>query len=126
MHFHLHDGHPLSTFSPYGVSDHLSFLAEIPLRDPYHGRSSLPLMFGPAGLRRIVSAAIRSLARERVSCTLEIHPDFGRLPLGDAAPLFRHWTDTTHAEQMNHWLEVLGRNHRLLTTSIDEGRATDV
>lgn len=26
LHFHLHDGHPLSTFSQFGVSDHLSFL----------------------------------------------------------------------------------------------------
>src|SRR5262249_25433279 len=25
LHFHLHDGHPSSTFSAYGVSDHLSF-----------------------------------------------------------------------------------------------------
>lgn len=25
MHFHLHDGHPASTFSQFGVSDHLSF-----------------------------------------------------------------------------------------------------
>src|SRR5262249_28945589 len=32
VHFHLHDGHPLSTFSPFGVADHLSFSAEIPLR----------------------------------------------------------------------------------------------
>src|SRR6185369_2272821 len=31
LHFHLHDGHPLSTFSPFGVADHLGFLTEIPL-----------------------------------------------------------------------------------------------
>src|SRR5436305_461690 len=57
VHFHLHDAHPLSTFSPFGVSDHLSFLAEIPLRFDYPGRRSLPLMFGPPGLGRIVAKA---------------------------------------------------------------------
>src|SRR5262249_31046655 len=37
VHFHMHDGHPLSKFSPFGVSDHLSFLVELPLHFEYRG-----------------------------------------------------------------------------------------
>jgi hypothetical protein len=120
VHFHLHDGHPLSTFSPFGVSDHLSFLAEIPLRFEYRGRRSVPLMFGPAGLGRVVAKAIAAIGD--VSFTLEIHPTADRLPLADdAEPLFGHWRDKTNAEQMNHWLSVLARNHALLLESIKVG-----
>ena len=114
VHFHLHDGHPLSTFSRYGVSDHLSFLTEIPLGFAYRGRRSAPLMFGPAGLARIVSQALRCTASGGASFTLEIHPTAERLPLGDASPLFEHWTDKTNAELMNAWLSTLSRNHVLL------------
>jgi len=110
VHFHLHDGHPLSSFSPFGVSDHLSFLAEIPLPFEYQGRRFAPLMFGPSGLRRIVLKALECIAPAPVSFTLEIHPTFERLPLGDAAPLFAHWADKTNAEMMNHWLWTLSRN----------------
>src|SRR5207249_1690760 len=116
VHFHLHDAHPLSTFSPFGVSDHLSFLTDIPLRVEYRGRRSVPLMFGPAGLGRVVAKAIEAIGR--VSFALEIHPTAERLSLGDAAPLFGHWQDKTNAEQMNHWLSVLGQNHALLLESI--------
>jgi hypothetical protein len=122
VHFHLHDAHPFSTFSPFGVSDHLSFLTEIPLRFNYCGRRSTPLMFGPAGLGRIVAKAIESISR--VSFTLEIHPTADRLPLGDAAALFGHWQDRTNAEKMNHWLSVLGRNHALLLESIEAASGT--
>ena len=115
-HFHLHDAHPLSTFSPFGVSDHLSFLTEIPLRFDYRGQRTMPLMFGPAGLGRIVAKAIEAIGR--VSFTLEIHPTADRLSLGDAAPLFGHWRDKTNAEQMNHWLSVLAQNHALLLEAI--------
>jgi hypothetical protein len=111
MHFHLHDGHPLSTISPFGVSDHLSFLAEIPLPFEYHGRRFALPMFGLSGLRRIVAKALECIAPAPVSFTLEIHPTLERLPLGDAAPLFAHWTDKTNAEMMNHWLWTLSRNH---------------
>ena len=116
LHFHLHDAHPLSTFSPFGVSDHLSFLTEIPIRFDYRGQRSVPPMFGPAGLGRIVAKAME--ASGGVSFTLEIHPTADCLPLGDAEPLFGHWRDKTNAEQMNHWLSVLGRNHALLLESI--------
>ena len=115
VHFHLHDGHPLSTFSPYGVSDHLSFLAEIPLPFADRGRRRVPLMYGPDGLTRIVRQALATLGSGRVSCTLEIHPPPGRLPLdASAAKLFRHWTDLTNAERMNHWLATLTANHQIL------------
>jgi len=122
VHFHLHDAHPLSTFSPFGVSDHLSFLTEIPLRFEYRGRRSVPLMFGPAGLGRIVAKALAGIGP--VSFTLEIHPTADRLALDDAASLFGHWQDKTNAEQMNHWLSVLARNHALLRESINAASST--
>ena len=122
VHFHLHDGHPLSTFSPFGVSDHLSFLAEIPLGFEYRGRRSAPLMFGPAGLSKMVAHALQTIGAARVSFTLEIHPTADRLPLGDAAALFGHWRDKTNAEKMHHWLAVLEANHRLLQAAVSPNR----
>jgi hypothetical protein len=119
LHFHLHDGHPLSTSSPFGVSDHLSFLAEIPLRFEYRGRRLVPPLFGPEELKQIVCEAARTLGPERVSFTLEIHPTFERLPLDDVAPLFAHWVDKTNAEQMNHWLALLSRNKDVLVEALD-------
>ena len=53
LHFHLHDGHPLSALSRYGVSDHLSFLQQVPLPFEYAGRQLLDGMFGPAGLAQL-------------------------------------------------------------------------
>jgi hypothetical protein len=119
VHFHLHDGHPLSTFSPYGVSDHLSFLMEMPLHFDFRGRRSVPLMFGRAGLNQIVKKAVQSIGRERASFTLEIHPLPGHLSLGDAAPLFNGWLDKTNAERMNHWLAVLRENHIALLEALN-------
>ena len=123
VHFHLHDGHPLSTFSPFGVSDHLSFLATIPIGFEWRGQRTVPLMFGPAGLAQIISQALKSIGGERVSFTLEIHPAAGQLPLGDASALFGHWRDKTNAEKMNHWLAVLAENHRLLRVAITAARS---
>ena len=115
VHFHLHDGHPLSTFSPFGVSDHLSFLGEIPLGFEYQGRRAVPLMFGPAGLEKIVNRAVKTIGRNRVSFTLEIHPTNERLSLDqEGASLFPHWRDRTNAERMNHWLLLLSENHQAL------------
>ena len=114
LHFHLHDGHPLSTASSFGVADHLSFFEEISIPFAHHGKSSLAPMFGPAGIRKIVADIYANLDRDHISLTLEIHPTAGRLPLGDASHLFNHWLDKTNAEQMNHWLAVLLENHRLL------------
>ena len=120
VHFHLHDGHPLSTFSPFGVSDHLSFLIEMPLSFEYQGRKSVPLMFGIAGLRQIVRRALQVIGRQRTSFTLEIHPGQGQLALGDAAGFFHHWTDKTNAERMNQWLAVLRQNHQALAEACRE------
>ncbi len=114
LHFHLHDGHPLSFFSPFGVSDHLSFLVEIPIPFEYKDRRSLDPMFGPSGLSRIVTESLQLLGPDRVSFTLEIHPTEGRLPLANADYLFNHWRDKTNAERMNYWLSILAQNHKLL------------
>jgi hypothetical protein len=118
LHFHLHDGHPLSACSPFGVSDHLSFFAEIPLNFEHQGRRALAPMFGPEGLSRLLARTLDLVGSRPISFTLEIHPTAERLALGDAAALFEHWTDKTSAEQTNHWLAVLSRNHALLRAAI--------
>lgn len=120
VHFHLHDGHPLSTLSPFGVSDHLSFLGEIPIAFEYRGQHAVPLMFGPAGLSQIIATAVQTVGVERASFTLEIHPTHEQLPLDVASSaLFGHWRDKTNAEKMHHWLSVLTRNYRLLQESLN-------
>jgi hypothetical protein len=124
IHFHLHDAHPLSTSSPFGVSDHLSFLTEVPLKFEYHGRWTVAPMFGPAGFSQLVGRVVELVGHRRCSFTLEIHPVGERLPLGDAAPLFKHWTDKTNAEKMNHWLSVLSQNHQLLRQAIQAASPT--
>jgi hypothetical protein len=118
VHFHLHDAHPLSTFSPFGISDHLSFLTKIPLNFEYRGVRTLAPMFGAGGLRKLVAHSLRLIGNSRVSFTLEIHPTDERLPLGDATDLFAHWADKTNAEKMNQWLAVLGANHLLLRQAV--------
>lgn len=114
LHVHLHDAHPLSIISPFGISDHLSFLEEIPLPFAHRGREALHPMFGPAGLARIVEHCLQKLQPRQVSFMLEIHPTEGRLPLRDAAFLFRHWSDTGNAERMNFWLSVLLHNRLMV------------
>jgi hypothetical protein len=111
LHFHLHDGHPLIP----GLPDHFSFLTRLPVPFSYQGRRSLSMMYGPAGLASIVSAAVQACRPGAVSFTLEIHQVEGRLPLADAARLFPHWRDTTNAERMNYWLSVLGENALLVS-----------
>ena len=124
LHFHLHDSHPSSTFSEFGVSDHLSFLQEIPIPFAYRGAHTLPTIFGPLGLLRVVSAALRTPAAQVLSFTLEIHPPAGRSELREYGHLFKHWRDLTNAERMNHWIDVLLQNHRLLRDAC--GMATEV
>jgi hypothetical protein len=114
LHFHLHDGHPLSTLSRYGVSDHLGFLQQIRLPFAYHGRQLLGGMFGPAGLRAIIATARANLPRQRLSFMIEVHPQEGRTPLGVYASLFAHWKDSTNAERMNYWLDMLIQNALLV------------
>lgn len=120
LHFHLHDGHPFSDLSPFGVSDHLSFLAEIPIPFEYHGKRSLAPMFGLSGLSRIVNEALLKPGADKVSFSLEIHPVEGRLSLGNASYLFSHWVDKGNAERMNYWLSVISKNQRLLLKACPE------
>ncbi len=115
LHFHLHDGHPLIP----GLSDHFSFLTQLPIPFSYQGRRSLSTMYGPSGLAAIVSTAVEAAPPQAVSFTLEIHQAEGRLPLADAAGLFSHWRDTTNAERMNYWLSVLSENAMLITRQRD-------
>jgi hypothetical protein len=114
LHFHLHDGHPLSILSPFSISDHLSFMDEIPIPFEYKGKRSLYPMFGPSGLLRIITESLELLGSDRVSYSLEIHPTEGRLPLGDASHLFNHWEDKGNAERMNYWLSILLQNHQIV------------
>jgi hypothetical protein len=116
LHFHLHDGHPLIQ----GLPDHFSFLTRLPIPFTYHGRQSLSTMYGPDGLAAIVSAAIEASPAQAVSFTVEVHQVEGRLPLADAAGLFRHWRDTTNAERMNYWLSVLSDNAMLISQNAAE------
>jgi hypothetical protein len=114
IHFHLHDGHPLSTLSPFGVSDHLSFLQQIQIPFPYQGRQLLDGIFGPEGMNRVVGTAMSGLSADKLSFMLEVHPQPGRKPLDRHAHLFEQWTDKTNAEWMNYWLDRLVENGTLL------------
>jgi hypothetical protein len=120
VHFHLHDGHPLVA----GLPDHFGFLTRLPIPFDHMGRRSLSPLYGPAGLAAIVRTAVEACGADRVSLTLEIHQAEGRLPLGDAADLFRHWRDLTNAERTNYWLSVLAENATLLTSVLDAGWAS--
>jgi hypothetical protein len=107
------------------VSDHLSFLAEMPLGFEFRGRPSAPLMFQRQGLFEIVARTLQAMGGAPVSFTLEIHPADGQLALGDAAPLFGHWQDQTNAERMNQWLCALMENHALLRLAIDAAQGSE-
>lgn len=123
VHFHLHDGHPLSNLSYYNLSDHLGFLQEIDLPFEYEGRRRIGGMFGPDGLRALVSAAIRGLGAEACSFLVEVHPTERRVPLGEKEEFFRHWFDKTNAERMNGWLEMMLENAVLLRSACREALA---
>lgn len=123
LHFHLHDGHPLWTLSRYGVADHASFFERVVIPFHFRGQRCVPMMYGPAGLQAIVSSALGWLPAAQLSFTLEIHPVEGRQPLGEFAPLFRHWRDPTNAERMNYWLTVLLRNAELTRQAAAEALA---
>jgi hypothetical protein len=120
LHFHLHDGHPLSNSSAFGVADHLSFLEQITLPFSYRGRRTLAGVFGLRGLRLVVAAALRGLAADKLSFMLEVHPREGRRPLGKYSALFSHWHDQLFAERMNYWLDSLLENASLLRDSCEE------
>ena len=111
VHFHLHDGHPLIP----GLSDHFTFLRQLPIPFSYQERQSLSMMYGPGGLESVIWAATEACRPGGASFTLEIHQVEGRLPLADASRLFAHWRDLTNAERMNYWLSVLSENAILLS-----------
>ena len=115
VHFHLHDGHPLSTLSPLGISDHLSFMETIPIPFDYEGKGYLDPMFGPSGLSAIITESLEHLDPDRISFSLEIHPTEGRLGLEGEPNLFNHWEDKANAERMNYWLSVLAKNKELVS-----------
>jgi hypothetical protein len=121
LHFHLHDGHPLVG----GLPDHFTFLTRLPIPFRHDGRQSLDMLYGPAGLAAIVATATDVCGLDQVSFTLEIHQVGGRLPLGDAASLFRHWPDVANAERMNYWLSVLAGNAMLVEDAIQAAAGTD-
>ena len=114
LHFHLHDGHPLSTFSQFGVSDHLSFLQQIRLPFEYQGRFILQGIFGLSGLRDIVQTALQGLSPDKLSFLIEVHPTEGRTPLAEQAFLFTHWQNKTNAERMNYWLDIMLHNAEIV------------
>ncbi len=121
FHFHLHDGHPLSTSSPFGISDHMSFLDRIPIPFEYKTQRDLAPMYGPSGLSKIISESLTQLGPDRLSFSLEIHPTKERLPLHEVSFLFEHWKDKSNGERMNHWLETLLQNHKLLLEACEKG-----
>src|ERR1035437_4702165 len=114
VHFHLPHGHPLLRGRP----DHFPLLTRLPIPFTHEGRQPLAMLYGPAGLAAIVAAATQACGLDRLSFTLEIHQVEGRLPLGDAEGLFRHWQDTANAERMNNWLSVLTQNAILVDEAI--------
>ena len=104
-----------------GLADHFSFLTRLPVPFSYEGRRSLDPLYGPTGLAAIVRTAAEAYGPDQVSFTLEIHQGDGRLPLGDAAALFRCWRDVTNAERMNAWLEILAQNATLVRSALGAG-----
>lgn len=108
-HFHLHDGHPLSTFSPYGVCDHLPFFWEIPTYLPGIGNAGG--IYGVSGLRQVLQIALKNLQSDMVSFTLEIHPQKGLKELNESEKrFFVNWTDLTNAKAMNFWMDLVVQN----------------
>jgi hypothetical protein len=114
VHFHLHDGHPLIP----GLSDHKSFLINLPIPFHFVGRYSLFPMYGPSGLAQIIAESTQSGDPSKISFNLEIHEEHGRLSLTDGASLFEHWKDISNAERMNHWLVALVQNSILVTAAL--------
>lgn len=116
VHFHLHDAHPLSLLSRYGVSDHLSFLQTVPVTPIVYRAGATPSMLGARGLSEILRRVILGNGTEQATLSLEIHPtnEGRREPLGADADLFAHWTDLAHAELTNAWLSTLAENVQLL------------
>lgn len=110
LHIHMHNGHPLSTFSPYHVCDHLSFFWTIPLPCEYNGRRSVDGFYDLRRLEKLFGVLRDSGNLSRMNLMLEIHPQPGRRPLEEHSDLFAHWSDLTNAESMNYWLDLICQN----------------
>ncbi len=109
VHFHLHDGHPLSTFSPYGVRDHIPFFWEIPTQLREVG--AVGGLYGVTGLRRVLQIAIANISVEKLSLTLEIHPQPGQKDIAaENMEYFAEWRDLTNAKAMNFWMDLVIQN----------------
>ena len=116
---HLHNAHPLSTFSQYGVCDHLSFFSIIPLPFAYEGRASVDCIFTLPRLRELLRVLKDTGALERMNFMLEIHHQPGRKMLGQYEHIFAHWSDKTNAELMNYWIELVLQNATILRMLLD-------
>ncbi len=81
-----------------------------------------PPLYGPVGLGKIVAAARRTASAGGLTMTLEVHAPVPaeRRDLGEYRRLFGHWGDLTNAERMNHWVDILLRNHRLVRKLLGE------
>ncbi len=125
IHFHLHDGHPLSTFSPYGVCDHLPFFWEIPTLLPNIG--AIGGLYGVSGLKRILEIALRRINVSKTSFTLEIHPQKGFKVLEDEyLNHFANWADLTNARAMNYWIDLVIQNGMIFNNLCTEILSAEV
>ncbi|MBF0197473.1 MAG: hypothetical protein HQL32_07170 [Planctomycetes bacterium] len=115
IHIHLHDGHPLSEYSPYGVSDHLGFFESFSLLSGSK-ELKLPTLYGPSGLKKIINALDGNVAKNVNSITLEFHPIVGRHRDLDEEDLvlFQHWDVLDNAKCMNEWLHNIERHVGLI------------
>jgi hypothetical protein len=114
VHVHLHDGHLFARWSMFPVSDHSPIGWDA-------GDSDHPLL-GESGVADFLRALFANGGLGRTSITLEVHPSRHRerRPLGPYAPLFTHWSDLSHAEMTNAWIELLLAQHALVRRIVDQ------
>lgn len=109
VHFHLHDGHPMSTFSPYGVCDHIPLFWEIPTLLPEIG--AVGGIYGVSGLRKVLESALTHIPEGMRTFTFEIHPQAGKTMIeNQSLGYFSGWKDLTNAYKMNFWMDLVIQN----------------
>jgi len=116
IHVHLHDGHLFSRWSVFPVSDHA------PIGwDAGPDSCGRPLL-GENGVAGFLRTLLGNGGLGRTSITLEVHPGRRRerRPLGPYAPLFARWSDLSHAEMTNAWIELLLAQHTLVRRIIEQ------
>jgi hypothetical protein len=116
LHFHLHDAHPLSLLSHYGVRDHLSFTEQVPVPREVSANGHVTTLLGTQGLERVIGATLKRLPPERVTFTVEVHHTRAapRAVLGAETELFHHWMDHSNAELTSAWVDTLVANAELV------------